>query len=253
MYKFSVVIITLNEENNIGKCVRSANKVSDDVIVIDSGSTDNTINVAKENGAKVYNVDWMGYSRTKNYGVEKAANEWILSMDADEFLSDKLIRSLKNTILENGTIYLINRLSSFLGKWVRHSGWHPEWKKRLYNKNEFHWNDAKVHEELTGYIKPNTIKLDGILYHYSYISEKDVKDKTEKYARLLALEMQRKGKPPKTLKRLFGAKYKFINTFIFKLGFLDGITGYRVSIMNSRVVDLKLKYYKFIKNKKNIQ
>jgi len=254
MSKFSVVIITLNEERNISKCIDAALMVSDDIIIVDAKSNDNTVKIAKEKGAKVYIQEWKGYSKAKNFGAKMASNDWIISIDADEVISEKLSSSIQNIDLKDNTVYQINVLSNFLGSWVKFSGWYPSWKKRIYNKTLFGWNNAEVHEALTGKIDYELLGLEGNLLHFSYQSPEDVEIKIERYSKLLAKEIIKKGKRIGVLKRLFGPTYKFINTFIFKLGILDGITGYKISIMNAKVVRGKIKHYDYLtKNKKKLQ
>lgn len=251
MAKFSVVIITLNEEKKIGKCIDAAFQISDDIIVIDSFSTDNTKKIATEKGAKVFLKKWEGYSAAKNFGAEECSNDWIVSIDADEFISNKLAKSINELEPVTNTVYLVNVFGNFLGKWVKYSGWHPSWKKRIYNKKNFNWDKSVVHEKLTGDIDFNLLKIEGDLYHYSYDTIKDVNEKTERYSKLLAKEMLENGKKIGLLKQVFGPLYKFINTYIFKLGVLDGITGYKISKMNSEVVRKKILYYRDFKKKDN--
>jgi len=244
---FSVVIITLNEEKIIEKCIKAARKVSDDIIVVDSESTDKTAFIAKEQGAKVFITKWLGYSETKNFGVSKAKYDWIISIDADEVLSNELINSINHLKPQPKTIYLINILSNFLGSWVKHSNWYPSWKKRIYNKKEFSWDGAEVHEALIGIKEFSLVKLKGHVFHYSYETENDVLLKTERYSKLLAKEMIKNGKNLGGMKRLFGPIYKFIYTYFIKLGILDGKAGYKISKMNATVVRKKIYYYHEIK------
>ena len=247
MAKFSVVIITLNEEKRIGKCIDAAHQISDDIVVIDSFSTDNTQKIATKKGAKVFLKKWEGYSTAKNFGAEKCNNDWIISIDADEFISEKLAENINELNPRTNTVYLVNVFGNFLGKWVKYSGWYPSWKKRIYNKKNFKWDNSVVHEKLTGDIEFELLKIGGDLYHYSYDTIEDVNEKTERYAKLLAKELFKNGKKIGLLKQIFGPLYKFINTYIFKLGILDGFTGYKISKMNSEVVRKKILYYKEFK------
>lgn len=249
MNKFSVVIITLNEEINIGRCIDAASLVSDDIVVVDSGSSDKTVVIAKEKGVKVFIREWEGFSSAKNFGAEKTAFDWIVSIDADEVITHELASNINSVELNEKTIYQINVLSNFLGVWVKYSGWYPSWKKRIYNKNIYHWNNAEVHEALVGEKKHKLQKLKGDLLHYSYISTEDVETKVERYSKLLAKGMVKNKKSVGGMKRYFGPTYKFVNTFIFKLGVLDGVTGYKISKMNARVVAEKIKYYDFLKKR----
>ena len=249
MIDFSIVIITFNEEKLIEKCIDAASKVSNDIVVIDSHSTDKTSEIVKSKGARIFLKKWRGYSFAKNFGTEQCKNDWIISIDADEILSDELIVTINNLVPKTNTIYQINILGNFLGKWVKHSGWYPSWKKRIYNKNERRWDNAKVHEALTSKGGINLKKIKGNVLHYSYISINDIEEKTIRYAKLLAREMIKNKNTPSLLKQILGPQYKFINTFIFKLGFLDGKTGYLISKMNSDVVRKKIHYFKVFTKK----
>jgi len=254
MDRFSVVIITFNEEKNIAVCIEAASKVSNDIVVVDSKSTDNTVQIAESLGARVIVKDWEGFSVNKNTGAKFALNDWIISIDADEVITDELANNILTVEKKSNTVYQINILSNFLGKWVKYSGWYPSWKKRIYNKKMFRWNNAFVHEALVGENIMELKKIKGQLLHYSYQKQKDVDVKVERYSKLLAKEIVNKGKRIGIVKRFFGPLYKFVNTFIFKLGFLDGITGYKISKMNAKVVKEKIKQYDILKNiEKNAQ
>lgn len=247
MAKFSIVIITLNEEKKIGKCIDAAYQVTDDIVVIDSLSVDRTEEISSKKGARVYLKKWEGYSAAKNFGAEKCNNDWIISIDADEIISNELAENINRLDPVSNTVYLVNIFGNFLGKWVKYSGWYPSWKKRIYNKKKFYWDRSVVHEKLTGDVDHNLMKIEGDIYHYSYDSVEDVNEKTERYSKLLAKEMVKNEKKIGFFKEVFGPLYKFINTFIFKLGVLDGLTGYKISKMNSEVVRKKIIYYKQLK------
>ena len=126
----SAVVITLNESKNIGPCVQALSKLTDDVLVLDTGSTDDTIHQAELAGAEVYSTEWKGYGPTKNFAVQYAKYDWILSIDADEILTDELIHEIKHLELEINKIYAINILTYYCGTWIKHSGWFPSYKKR---------------------------------------------------------------------------------------------------------------------------
>ncbi len=253
MTKFSAVVITLNEEERIEECLKALKAVSDDIVVVDACSSDNTVEIARALGAKVYTKKWEGYGISKNYGASKCKNDWIISIDADEIISEELAESIKKLMPEYGTSYKINRLSNFLGVWIRHSGWHPDWKVRIYNKNLLSWDYKEVHEKLISKGRNlSTKKMKGILYHYSYPRFEDVEDKTERYARLLAKEMIKKNKKPSVLKTMFGPAFKFFRTYILDLGILDGKSGYLISKMNYEVVKRKIKYYNLLEKGEKI-
>lgn len=227
----SAVIITHNEENNISRCLASLTGL-DEIIVVDSGSDDKTIEIAKNHGAKVIHQEWLGFGPQKKFAVSQAKYNWVLSIDADEYLTDNLRSSLLNADLtDSKTAYSINRRSFFLGKEVKHSGWSPDWVIRLFNRNEANFTDDLVHERVSGFFAVH--KLDGLMYHNTYTSPEDVKLKTEKYG--LLGQMSRKKKKI----RYLSATWAFLRTFVLKFGFLDGLTGFRIALMNAKTTFLK--------------
>ncbi len=253
MTKFSAVVITLNEEDHIAQCIEALKAVSNDIVVVDAYSSDKTVEIARASGAEVYKKEWQGYGIAKNFGASKCKNDWIISIDADEVISKELADSINKLNTDDKTAYKINILSNFLGTWIRHSGWYPEWKVRIYNKNVFYWDDKKVHEKLISKEEDCAIKkLKGVLYHYSYLSLNEVEEKTERYAKLLAKEMLRKNKKPSIIKVMFGPAFKFFRIYILDLGILDGKSGYLIGKMNSEVVRRKIKYYHLLEKGEEI-
>jgi len=229
--KISVVIITLNEETNIEKCLRSCTEF-DEIIVLDSGSTDKTLDISKSYGANVHHQEWLGFGPQKKCAVSKASNDWILSIDADEYLSEELKAAIVHvdfTTIE--TAYSINRRSFFLGSEVKHSGWNPDWVVRLFNRNFANFTDDLVHERVTGF--SSLQKLDGLMFHNTYPTLKDVEAKTKTYG-LLGQKSRKKKK-----NRYLSAAWAFLRTFIIKLGILDGLTGLRIASMNAKTTFIK--------------
>ena len=172
MSKISAVIITYNESANIARCISSLKNVVDEVIVSDSNSTDETKNIAEHLGAKVFIRNFEGYGATKNLANYQATNDWILSIDADEeldeHLADNITRIKKH--LEKNTVYECQRLNNYCGKWIKHGGWYPDKKVRLFNKQHVKWDLAEVHETLEIPEQYNKQLLNGKLLHYSYTS-----------------------------------------------------------------------------------
>lgn len=243
----SVVIITKNEVDRIDKCVQSLHALSDDIIVIDSGSTDGTVAKVKELGVKVFESPWKGYGPTKNLGHTKAKYDWILSVDADESLSTDLIKELDTLTLETGNVYAINRQNYYLGKKICYSGWSPDWVYRIFNKNEVAWNDNLVHEKL---VIPKDVKIKKLkhkLIHDSYRSINDHKSKVEKYAALRAQIWIDKNSKPNLLKRTVGPFFKGFKSYILKLGFLDGKEGWTIAKMNYHLVMRQIHHFDKIK------
>lgn len=239
----SVVIIAKNEEDRITACIESAKCVSDDIIVIISGSTDNTESIVKSLGAKLIQSDWKGFGPTKNLGHQYAKHEWILSMDSDEVISEGLIDSITNLDPKNDTVYSMNRLNIYLNKPIKHSGWYPDRVYRLFPKSSIEWNDNIVHEKLIIPDSYKTINLVGDLLHYSYRSLQDHKEKIEKYAELKARKWHDSGKRINIIKRMFGPLFKAIKSYVFRLGLLDGSQGLTIAKMNYRLIKRTIYYY----------
>ena len=237
----SIVLITLNEEENLQRSLPLLKQISSDIVVVDAMSTDRTIEVCRSYGIHVTQRAWEGYASTKNFGASLARNNWILSLDADEVLSDRLLSTLKELRPEEGTLYALDRLTNFCGSWIWHSGWYPDWKIRLYNRNKCHWVGDFVHEELSIPPKATIVKLEGKLYHYSYTSHQDHLERTERYAELSAKELVEKGKQPQWFQSLLSLSFRFIRTYILKRGFLDGKEGWTISKRNAHLVRLRYK------------
>jgi glycosyltransferase involved in cell wall biosynthesis len=230
MMKLSVVIITLNEEKNLPRCLQAVKNVADEIVVVDSSSKDRTVAIAKEYGARVIDQPFMGYGRQKNFAVEQAGNDWILSLDADEVPTPELEASiLKVKEQQACNAYELARLTNYCGKWVRHCGWYPDKKIRLFNRKAGAWQGDMIHERWEPTNKNEPIgELSGDLLHYSYYTIADHIKQIEKFTELSAREAVAKGKDAGLLKILFSPKWKFFTDFIIKLGFLDGYTGFLV-------------------------
>ena len=244
MRVLSVVIIAKNEEANIGRCIQSCLSISDDILVMDSGSTDNTKKIATELGARVFETDWLGYGATKNKVNALAKYDWILSLDADEALSNTLIQSILNTDFQSNNIYQLNRITSIGGQWIKHSGWHPQYLPRIFEKSQTKWDNAQVHERLIipKHIKRHTLK--GNLLHYSFRDFPDLNQRLSHYSKLKAKQWIQENRRISILKFYFGPLARFLSNYFFKLGFLDGIAGYKIAIEEARMISKALEYYK---------
>lgn len=240
----SAVVITLNEARNIVDCIQALRKVTDDVIVLDSGSTDGTQDLATKHGAKVIPIEWIGYGPTKNLAIEHVKNEWILSIDADEVLTPELITEIMETELNPDYIYAINILPNYCGDWIYHSGWYPSYKKRLYHTLSVRWDDREVHENLCWEGDKTVVRFKNVLHHYSYRTAQDHILKGEKYAMLGAKHLIANGKKVSWIKQTFGPAFRFFRMFILQLGFLDKKAGFLLAKRESRMVALRYKYYR---------
>ncbi len=235
----SAVIITKDEEVNIARCILSVKNITDEVIVIDSNSTDKTVEIAESLGAKVYQKEWLGYGPQKNFGANQASFPYILSIDADEALDEDLkseILSLKNSL--NGC-YEVKRLTNYCGKFIYHSGWYPDKKIRIYPKNEVYWDNQLVHEKLIFPKKYPINSLRGNLLHYSFYSVADHWDRINKYSNLEAEIINRKKDKFLVIKMIFSPFFKFIKIYFFKKGFLDGKEGFIIAKLSAYGVFLK--------------
>ena len=238
----SVILITKNEEANLKDCLESIS-FANEIIVVDSQSSDKTVEIAQSFGAKVENTsDWPGFGPQKNRALNLATQEWVLSIDADE----RVTTELKNEILEiiNGPsgvdCYAIPRLSWYCGKFMKHSGWYPDYVERLFKRGSAKFSDHLVHERLlpTGPVK----KLRNHFLHYSYRNFEQVLKKVDTYSTASAKQAFEKGKRGNLFQALFHGFWAFFRTYIIKKGFLDGQYGLALAISNAAT-----SYYKYIK------
>ena len=247
MNKISAVIITSNEERNIGRCLRSLMPVVDEIVVVDSFSEDATQAICTECHVNFVSHPWEGYVATKNYANSLASNDLILSIDADETLSPELAESilkLKGQDVE-GKAFSMNRLMNYCGRWIRHCGWYPDTKTRIFDRRTVRWTGQKVHETLDIPKGTQIVHLEGDLFHYSFYTPKEHRLQTEKFATLSAEEMVEKGKRPSLLAAYVHSGWKFLRDFVFKAGFLDGAMGWRICKTNAYGV-----WYKYITARK---
>jgi glycosyltransferase involved in cell wall biosynthesis len=231
--KISAVIIAGNEEQKIGDAIKSVDW-ADEVLVIDSESTDRTRVIAESLGARVIVRPWPGFSAQKQFGADSAANEWIFSLDADERVSEELkleiigIKERSGEPTDHG--YRIPRLSSYMGRQIRHSGWYPDWQLRLFDRRQGKWNGALIHESVqmsngakTGKLKGDIIHLtvESALQHHTMIGER--------YSPLAARQMFERGKRTSKLKILTAGWLAFVSSYVIKAGFLDGMAGFCIA------------------------
>lgn len=227
--KLSVVIITLNEQENIGRCIDSVAGIADEILVVDSFSTDNTEEICRKKGARFIQHRFEDYVAQHRYSDSQASHDFILSLDADEALSEELAESIRE-IGENPLCdgYFMNRKTNYCGKWIRHSGWYPDRKLRLYNKNKGSWQGIKIHERFVLAEGTATGFLKGDILHYSYNSITSHIMQAEKFTTLTAQAAFEHGKNSNCIMILFKPLFKFFRDYFIKMGFLDGYYGYIV-------------------------
>lgn len=237
MNKISAVIITKNEEKNLLNCLKSLSW-TDEIVVLDSGSKDKTVDIAIDFGCSVHQTDWLGFGRTKQLAVSLAKNDWILSIDADEVLSDELISSLQSLVLDS-TIkgYRIKRSSFYLGHKIKYSSWQRDFPLRLFNRKYGTFNDKNVHESVKLKGKTQTISAD--ILHYTYPDVRTHLDKINFYTGLSATALYAKGKKVSITGIAIRSIIKFLKMFVFNFGFMDGRAGFILAINSTYGVFIK--------------
>lgn len=245
MTPISVVIITYNEERNIGRCLESVKDIADEIVVVDSFSTDKTEEICKHYDVTFVKHPFEGHIEQKNYANTHATYPHILSLDADEALSVELKRSISQVKQDwRSDGYYFNRLTSYCGKWIRHAGWYPDRKLRLFDSRKGRWAGVNPHDRYDLERGSSHSWLKGDLLHYSFNTIHEHVDQTNKFSEEGARALFEKGKKTSTLKILVKSTAKFIRNYFFKLGFLDGYYGYlicRVSAFSTFIKYAKLK------------
>ncbi|MES2002963.1 MAG: glycosyltransferase family 2 protein [Bacteroidota bacterium] len=236
----SVVIICRNEAHIIGKTIAAVNALTNDIVVVDSGSTDGTQAIVTSSGARLLETNWEGYGPNKNKGVSIAKHEWILSIDADEIVDEVLLQQLQQLSLTDQAIVYNIRFRAFLGDaMIRYGEWSNDQHIRLYNRNHVGWNEAAVHESLPFPAHTKTVTLKGYIHHYTSRNIDDFAAKTVNYAMLNAQKYHAAGKKSGWLKCHVAPAFSFIKNYLFRFGFLDGEAGFTVARMNAWYTWLK--------------
>jgi glycosyltransferase involved in cell wall biosynthesis len=248
----SVVIITKNEAHIIGDTLKNIREITDDIVIVDSGSKDDTINICKQFNCNIISVDWKGYGETKNIGNAVTKHDWILSLDADESLDDVLKSSVAAIgSPEENHVFKFNRKNFFCKKLIRYGEWGNDKHIRLFNRKFANWNYAPVHENLVYFEEAKIISLKGNILHYPVNSAEEYIDKMMRYAKLNAKKYLEKGKRSTAIKLFLSPVFTFIKNYIFRLGFLDGWYGFFIAKTSAWYTFLKYSYLKeLLKNKK---
>ncbi|GAB4124627.1 MAG: glycosyltransferase family 2 protein [Raineya sp.] len=233
--KISVVIITFNEEKNIRRCLESVQKIADEIVVVDSFSTDRTKQICQEFNVKFIQKKFSGYAEQKRFADAQASYDWIFSIDADEALSEKLekeILAIKNS-QATADAYQMPRLTNYIGKWIRHTDWYPDKKIRFYNKHKARWQGSNLHEHITPETNAILGNLKGDLLHYSYYSFYQHIAQFNKFTDIGAQEAFERGKKAPLYKIFINPIWKFFYSYILRLGFLDGYKGFLVCAISA--------------------
>jgi glycosyltransferase involved in cell wall biosynthesis len=249
----SATIIAKNEARNIERCILSLQGIVDEIVVLDSFSTDQTQAICERLGVRFYQEAWRGYAGSKNRVNELASHSWILSIDADEEVSPKLRKAI-STEKKNGFegVYKINRLTNYCGSWIRHSGWYPDAKLRLFRKDQAKWSGEWVHEHLELLVPLSVKPLKGNLLHYSYYSRKEHKAKADHYSKLTARKMSEANRKHFFMQPYLSAIGRFFGMYILKGGWLDGKAGWHIACISAQSNILKYKELKRINLEKRL-
>jgi glycosyltransferase involved in cell wall biosynthesis len=254
MAGLSVILITFNEEKKIARCIASVKPIADEIIVMDSFSTDSTMAIAKEMGTRFYQRAFQGYGDQKNAGMALAAHDFVLFIDADEFLSETLRHSIEKEKIKgfSGDGYTMNRLNNYCGKWIRHGSWYPDQKLRIINRHKGHWNNNIVHEGLIMQDGLSIYHLKGNLLHQAYSNFDDHIEKNNRYSKLSAQLLFEKGKRGPGYKIVFNPFWAFFKSYFLMFGFLDGFYGFVIAINIAHLTFLKyIKLYQLQQRKKS--
>lgn len=236
----SVVIITYNEELNIRRCLESVKDAADEIVVVDSFSTDRTEQICREYGVKFITNKFNGHIEQKNFAITQASNPHILSLDADEALSDSLLRSIlevKADWTHDG--YYFNRLTNYCGSWIRHGAWYPDRKLRLWDSRKGRWGGMNPHDRFEMDEGANISYLKGDLLHYSFYTIKQHIDQINFFTDIFAGELYAKGIKPNILHFIIRPKFKFIRDYFLRAGFLDGFAGFSIAVLSGYAVFIK--------------
>ena len=241
MTGISAIVITQDEERNIARCLDSLQGVADEIIVVDSGSTDATESICRCRGVRFEHHDWAGYSGQKNHADSLATQPWTLSIDADEALSPALRASLlqlKTQGMDSNTAYQCHRLNNFCGKWIHHCGWYPDTKTRLWPTGKARWQGT-IHEELQLDGNPATATLKGDLLHYTFNTLDEMTLRHRRYYLLSAQAAHQAGRRATMAAVVLKPLWAFLRGYLLLGGFLDGHAGYMVCRMNAHYTFMK--------------
>lgn len=244
----SAVVITKNEEKNIADCIHSLKKVADESVVVDSFSDDATGTVAAQAGAKVIQHNFEGHIQQKNWAKDQAQNDYVLSLDADETLSNELTNAIRKEKEQFGADgYTMNRLNFYCGRAVKTCGWYPDKKLRLWNRKKGEWKGRNPHDRFEMYAGSTVQHLHGDILHNTYPTHESFLNQVDKFASISAQELKSENAAYLFLKMIFSPPFRFFKTYLMKLGFTDGSVGFIICYHQAR--EVLLKYSRAIKLK----
>lgn len=250
--KLSVVIITFNEEKDIERCLKSVQQIADEIIVLDSYSTDLTEEICKRNRVDFRQHKFDGHIQQKNRAMNMAKYDYVLSLDADECLDETLLSNIKDIKKDfKYDSYKFNRLTNYCGKWIKHCGWYPDIKLRIWNKTQGKWGGVNPHDRVVMNENTVTKHISGDLLHYSYHSIGQHIAQFNNFTEIGAKEAFKRGRKSNWFIASYKSIWKFIRDYFFKLGFLDGYYGFVICTLSSQATFAKyLKLRELIKNSK---
>lgn len=240
MPQISAIVITYNEAKNIGECLDSL-AFCDERIVVDCGSTDTTVDIAKQKGARVEFHQWQGYGPQKNYALSLATGIWVLAIDADERVTPELAEAMRGAIAEvDADAWEFPRRSSFCGRTMRHSGWYPDYVLRLFRRGKARFDDVMVHEHVicTGKVR----RLPQPLLHYPVYRLEDALSRMDRYSTASAKALFARGRRVTFFTGIGHGLFSFFRTYILRAGFLDGAEGFLLAVANAEG-----SYYRYMK------
>lgn len=253
MYQLSAVIITYNEEQNIRRGIESVKSVADEIIVLDSFSTDKTMEIATACGAIVYQEKFKGYIGQKNAAIRLASHDYILSLDADEALDEQLIDSILSAKKEfYRRAYSMNRCTCYCGHFIKHGLWYPDKKIRLFDRRIARWGGLNPHDKIIAEKEFPVMHLKGNILHYSFNTPEDLVWQHNRMSSIAAASLYAAGRRSNWFKMLVRPAWAFLNGYFFRRGFLDGADGFTIAVNTSHQVFLKYcKLYRLQKMKRN--
>ena len=243
MPTLSVILITRNEEANLADCLASLEGIAQQIVVVDTNSSDRTLDIAKSYGAVIAQPqDWPGFGPQKNRALDLATGEWVLSLDADERLTPALKSEIVTAIHHSAHVdcFAIPRLSWYCGRFIRHSGWNPDYVDRLFQRGSARFSDDLVHERLLP--SGQVAKLENPMLHYSFMNYSQVLQKIDRYSTASAEQAFAKGKTSTPLKAVLHGAWSFFRTYFLQAGFLDGPQGFTLAMSNAQGT-----YYRYVK------
>jgi glycosyltransferase involved in cell wall biosynthesis len=241
MPRLSVTVIALNQEANLGPCLETV-AFADDLVVVDTGSTDRTLEVARTYTPRVFSSPWLGFGRTKNFALDQAEGDWVFSLDTDERVPPELQAEIQAVLAADGPLdgYRVPRKNYFCGRWIRHLGWYPDYTLRLFRRGRGRFRDREVHEEVL--VDGPVGNFHTPLEHYSYRSVSEYVSRMDRYARLAAQEMAKAGRRPFPGELLVRPLFSFLHLYFIRRGFLEGTPGYTLAVLMSMYKFLKYYY-----------